>query len=672
MTVDRNRTAGRRLLLGIVLTLMAAALVQFALDLIRRDQMFVSLRWSGVFLLGAGAVIIFAVIFGLAWSPRWQNLEEGIQKIAGRLEKLGALNLLIFVLLAGLYAYLLLSPWGLYTRKLIIRAGMLAPFALIGSIFLKAYWPGRTWSICLLASALLLGVIYRVAAFIPDISSHPFTLAWSEASRYYYASLFFAERIYGLDVPPTALHPSRYLMQAVPFLFSGQPLWFHRLWQVLLWLLLTWLTVHLLKRRILRNPESGQQLPGTAPSAMASYLFLFLAWSFLFLFQGPVYYNLLVIPAILYWGFSSRKFWRSLLLVILTSLWAGISRINWFPMPGLIAVTLYLLEIDVPKQENRSVIQVYVAYLVKPVAWLVVGTACALLAQEIFVRGAGIEQVSYATSLTSDLLWYRLLPNPTFRMGILPAALLVSAPLLWMISRGLRGIHHLRNIGIGVILLVLFVGGVVVSTKIGGGSNLHNLDAFLVVLLTVGSYAWFGRVAGAQELDNHELQGKIAWLMVALILVPVLFAIDGGSYRKLPDPQSTQDTLDTIRKWVARAAENGGEVLFISERQLLTFDLLEGVSLVPEYEKVDFMEMAMGGNWDYLNRYYQDLEAHRFALIITDPMSNVRKVGIRGRSYPFGEENDVWLKRVIRPTLDQYKQKELFREFGIEVLEPIS
>jgi hypothetical protein len=82
------------------------------------------------------------------------------------------------------------------------------------------------------------------------------------------------------------------------------------------------------------------------------------------------------------------------------------------------------------------------------------------------------------------------------------------------------------------------------------------------------------------------------------------------------------------------------------------------------------MEMAMGGNWEYLNRYYNDLKAQRFALIITDPMTNVKKVGIRGRAYPFGEENDVWLKRVVRPTLDEYEQKELFREFGIEVLEP--
>jgi hypothetical protein len=79
------------------------------------------------------------------------------------------------------------------------------------------------------------------------------------------------------------------------------------------------------------------------------------------------------------------------------------------------------------------------------------------------------------------------------------------------------------------------------------------------------------------------------------------------------------------------------------------------------------MEMVMAGNQPYLNEYYDDIEQQRYALIITDPMKDI----LKGKEYSFGEENDVWVKRVVRPTLDHYRQRELFKGFGIEVLEPI-
>src|SRR5688572_16916014 len=43
----------------------------------------------------------------------------------------------------------------------------------------------------------------------------------------------------------------------------------------------------------------------------------------------------------------------------------------------------------------------------------------------------------------------------------------------------------------------------------------------------------------------------------------------------------------------SRPTEAKGEVLFISQRQLLTFGEIEGVDLVPENELVFLMEMAM-------------------------------------------------------------------------------
>jgi uncharacterized membrane protein YhaH (DUF805 family) len=37
-------------------------------------------------------------------------------------------------------------------------------------------------------------------------------------------------------------------------------------------------------------------------------------------------------------------------------------------------------------------------------------------------------------------------------------------------------------------LLILFVGGLLVSMKIGGGADIHNMDAYAVLLLVITAY----------------------------------------------------------------------------------------------------------------------------------------------------------------------------------------
>jgi hypothetical protein len=477
-----------------------------------------------------------------------------------------------------------------------------------------------------------------------------------------------AENIYGHSSQLTPLHPSRYLMQAVPFLIQSLPIWFHRFWQVILWIGMSVLTVYLLGRRL--RVAGGLETLILGPEWLSlSYpfrLFLFIAWGFLFLFQGPVYYHLLVMPALLLWGFSARNPWRNWLLVLLVSLWAGISRINWFPMPGMIAAVLYFLEEPIPDMTGASKTRKYGQYLIQPLGWVVLGTATAFLSQYLFFTWAGIDQAALTSSFTSDLLWYRLFPSPTFRLGILPAIVIASAPLIWIMIKSMKGIHSLRWLGIGAILLVLFTGGIIVSTKIGGGSNLHNLDAYLVILLIAGSYAVFGAI----QFDNRKQvspQFHSRVFVTALVIIPVIFAIQLGGYSSRPTEKETQEVLAKIQSWIEEAVSDGGEVLFISERQLLTFKNIPDVPLVDKFEKVYFMEMAMAGNQAYLNDYYNDINQQRYALIITDPMKDV----LKGKEFSFGEENDVWVKRVIRPTLDQYQRREMFKGFGIEVLEPI-
>jgi len=159
----------------------------------------------------------------------------------------------------------------------------------------------------------------------------------------------------------------------------------------------------------------------------------------------------------------------------------------------------------------------------------------------------------------------------------------------------------------------------VVSVKIGGGSNLHNLDAYLTLIMVICSYFYFHRIPKKPEYNS--LQRRIpAWLNLFIAGVPFLFSLSSSSHFLLYNSQTTEDSLRKMQRNIGRVLEDGGEVLFISERQLLTFNYITGVTLVPEYEKVFLMEMVMAGNLAYIDAFQNDIRTQRFDLIITDPL----------------------------------------------------
>src|SRR6185436_5161178 len=78
-----------------------------------------------------------------------------------------------------------------------------------------------TWLGGFASALVLLGVVYEIMTRFNVVTDFPLSLGWSEGSRYYYASLIFSKRIYGEQFPLSTLHPSRYLLQSIPFLFPG-------------------------------------------------------------------------------------------------------------------------------------------------------------------------------------------------------------------------------------------------------------------------------------------------------------------------------------------------------------------------------------------------------------------------------------------------------------------
>ena len=244
------------------------------------------------------------------------------------------------------------------------------------------------------------------------------------------------------------------------------------------------------------------------------------------------------------WGVKPRQFWRSLAVILAASLWAGISRINWFPVPAILAAVLYLIEVPVEKKTIWR-------YLSPPAAWGFLGTATAFLAQRlyIFLSGNPIEQ--FGSSFTSDLLWYRLNPSPTYPGGILRNLVWVMVPLLLILLvrmwRIRRCVHWLRLAGIWATLLLLFAVGVVVSVKIGGGSNLHNMDAFLVLLLVTGVYFYLDRVAKETEIETTAVL-PLKLLVIFAAVIPIFFAITSGGRPPARDFVTTERELALLRE----------------------------------------------------------------------------------------------------------------------------
>src|SRR5688572_13332426 len=212
---------------------------------------------------------------------------------------------------------------------------------------------------------------------------------------------------------------------------------------------------------------------------------------FLFLFMGPVYFHLTIPVILVLVGFSHEDNRQTGIVVLLASIWCGWSRLNWYPMPGMIAAVLYLMEVPYRGKNIFS-------YLRKPGLWFIVGTLTAYLSQQVYIALSGIpDSEIFYTSLASDLLWYRLWPNASYFLGILPGALLASLPVwvaIYVVIRARkRDWHPLRLALIFTALLVLFLGGLIVSLKIGGGANLHNMDAYFSLLLIVFAYFVFAR-----------------------------------------------------------------------------------------------------------------------------------------------------------------------------------
>ena len=512
-------------------------------------------------------------------------------------------------------------------------------FTLLGIFALKSIRRDVPWLNALLVVVLCQTVFHLLLFYWTKVTDYPFAMGWSETSRFYHPSLFLAERVYGQNFAWPILHPTLHLLLTPPYFFDA-PLWVHRCWQIAItYGLLAVVVIALIGRLSVRDIGTRWMVA---------------LWIYLFLFMGPVYYHLTIPVILVLLGFSAQNDRRTWVVVILASMWCGWSRVNWYPMPGMIAAVLYLMEVPI---HGKSIWR----YLRKPALWFVAGTLIAFASQRVYIALSGVPNSElFYTSFSSNLMWYRLFPNPSYFLGILPAAILASLPIwlaMYVVIRSRKGDWQpIRLTLILAALLVLFVGGIIVSLKIGGGANLHNMDAYLSLLLIVFMYLIFARY----RTEQGELAKPIPlpWLLaVALIIMPAWSYLQFGiDFRWTYDTVRTQKIMGWLQEYVDEVNAQGGEVLFITQRHLISMHMLKNVTLVPEYEREDLMEMAMADNLPYLARFRDDIGNQRFALIVVDPLSDT----IMRRDRVFAEENNVWVRRVVRTILCNYREEAVY------------
>ena len=631
-----------------------------------------------------GTFIVILGVFALGHQEKMQHLFE--KMIAFR-ERLGIFRWLfiLFVFISPIW-FLQYTQWGLVFHDIYIRIVMwclivfwLAFFIQKGNILLG-------WTE-LLAAILLTSSGFMIAVAFINVTNYPFSLGWSEGNRMWDYSIMFGRSLYNYpaDKPIYALiDVGRQFVGGLPFLIPGLTIEMERFW-----IALTVVSPYLLL---------GLAAFRSTRKNLKIWLITTL-WVLIFLKQGPIHPPLILcaVATVLLW---QSPLWLALPLIAVTGYIAEQSRFTWVFAPGLWIGMLELAGAALQdKKLNRN-------SWIRAISLGLVGMAGGLYGQKIIgllIANPNIGNVtpletgtSMISSPTQLLLWYRLLPNETYNVGVLAGLLIATLPLIvilfYLVSAKKWTSNIWQSLAVIAPLLAFLIVGLIISTKIGGGGDLHNMDMFLIGLVFTTVIAW-QKGGGEWLTTEHNIEISPVWVKFVLIL---LLALPGFQY--LPQMRSfspvenistlltltdtlneksldlrasrefTDDALNTIREEIALAQSQNGAVLFMDQRQLLTFGYIKNVPFIPEYEKKMLMEQSLNSNAEYFQDFYNDLANHRFALIISDPLRNP----IKDSSFQFGEENNAWVKWVSNPVLCYYDQKITLKEVGVQLLVPKS
>jgi len=580
-------------------------------------------------------------------------------QIKPKITALGNLRWVLAIFL-GLFPVWLISfsAWGTVFISPVLRLWCFASIVFLVTCLLTKPTESMLSFKSFLIALVLTGSIFLIGDKLKEVVNYPFTLYWSEGNRFWDYSILFArdKYLYPANQPIfTFIDLGRQSLWGLPFLIKNPSITLLRFWNVLLFTI----PYILLGFILFKNKTSSVTTP-----------LLLGLWAFLFLNQGPIYSPLILAVILVVIAVNLRPGW-TILLIMAAAYYANLTRYTWSFAPAIWGALLTLFCSE--KEKNLSFNIDWLKVLTSGLAGLVGGFLLPMLLP--LTNNGATQEIQQAiistvqtTLQTQSLIWSRLLPNQTFPPGIAFGLLLVILPLILILIIFVRQSHIKLNkwqlFAITGSSMVFLLVGLIASVKIGGGSNLHNLDMLLINLLLLAGLAWkFGGQEWLLNFDRHSLIIKL--FLVFMLLYPLYPTFLTATPLQLPSLEDQNNTLAIIQKSV-REAKIIGEVLFIDQRQLLTFGQVKDVPLVPDYEKKYLMNEAMSSNQTLFNQFYQDLRNHRFALLVNEPTF----IDYQAEDYYFGSENDVWVKWVAQPLLCFYRPLYTFKNTGVELLIP--
>jgi len=657
-------------------------------------------KWRGEFSLTWALLYYLFIAFSLSFFMLavlfvWKNryLISVIDRIIAIRRQLRnfrwLLWIIVFIAPVWFFQY---TFWGIVFQKFYIRI-----FAWIIVVWLltiiSSYGDQLAGWKEFLATLILTASAFSIAVSLKYVNDYPFSLGWSEGNRLWDYSIMFGRDLYIYPADrkiPVLLDFGRSLVGGLPFIFPGLTITIARLW-VGLTLIIPYLLLGI----------------GTFRASVKDRVLwlLLVLWAFLFLKQGPIHPPLVLSAALVALAWRA-PLWYAIPMVVGAGYFAQASRFTWLLAPAIWIGMLEFAGVPIKNINEKLQSSAWVRAISLGLSGLLGGyllpKTLVLIRSNVSLENIGQQFTSAGTNNIENIigyvglqpyLWYRLLPNPTYGQGILLGLLIAAAPLIIVLCYLVINKHWILNtwqkVAIFFSLLVFFAVGLVASTKIGGGGDLHNMDMFLIGLFFTGVIAWFN--GGQKWMENSaNLNAPIKLVVIFLMMIaPAAYSLTemrsynfGEETKKLltltdaPDeksleilpPQNIVDEALVIINEEVSLAKKQGDVLFTDQRQLLTFGYIVDVPLVPEYEKKVLMNYALSADAVYFEAFYSDLAAHRFALIISDPLFTP----IKDSSFQFGEENNAWVKWVARPVLCYYEEKINLKEVGVQLLVPKS
>ncbi len=579
------------------------------------------------------------------------------------------------------------TMWGIVFDGVYFRALLWALSVFLLSSFITRGDSLIEWK-PFLAALILTSSAFTIAISFQGVTDYPFSLAWSEGNRIWDYSILFGRARY--DIPPdqdifVLLDPGRQLVGGLIFLIPDVGIEAVRFWLGLTLILPYFLVGAAAYFAVNTNARTWA---------------LITLWVFLFLRQGPIHPPLLLAAALTVFAWR-KPLWLAAPLIVYAGYFAQSSRFTWLFAPGIWIGMLELVGASLSSGKldrsawSRSLALgfsgVFGGYLFPKLLPLLNRPVESVTDVTEQIASSGINSEVIANAVTDQpLLWYRLLPNSTYGVGILLGLLIAVLPvcivLVWLVVSKKWQIHLWQKLAILAPLLAFLLVGLVASTKIGGGGDLHNMDMFLIGLAFTAFIAWVN--GGREALLNGALPLGLRLALIISLIVPAatplrhlrsfdygdritaLMTLTDTTDRRmleiLPDRVVVEDALREIQDFVTEAQPRG-DVLFIDQRQLLTFGYIEA-PLIPEYEKKMLMNEALSSNAEYFQAFYRDLASQRFSLIVTEPL----RTPIKDSSFRFGEENNAWVKWVSIPVLCYYQEAQTFKEVGVQLLIPKS